>query len=271
MTYEHMRLILPDSCSDLLLYDIAEGVTAFSPLRDAALPMHVVQAHQVHGDRVAVVGSAVLTREDLEGFDALITDVPGVAIGARTADCIPVLMYDPIRRAVAAVHSGWKGTVLKIAAKTLAVMSGEFGTRPADILAVIGPGIGPDSFQVGPEVARAFLDAGFPEAGLPATDSSVPPLCRKNDEQPSSGAQGVKPDKGRPIISDRGPKIPGTMQGGFHIDLWEAVRLTLVRAGVPDSHILTAGIDTYTHPGFFSARREGPSCGRTVNTIMLNP
>ena len=61
------------------------------------------------------------------------------------------------------------------------------------------------------------------------------------------------------------------MQGGFHIDLWEAVRLTLIRAGVPDSHILTAGIDTYTHPGFFSARREGPSCGRTVNTIMLNP
>lgn len=248
MTYEHMRLILPDSCSDLLLYDIAEGVTAFSPLRDAALPMHVVQAHQVHGDRVAVVGSAALTREDLEGFDALITDVPGVAIGARTADCIPVLMYDPIRRAVAAVHSGWKGTVLKIAAKTLSAMSSEFGTRPADILAVIGPGIGPDSFQVGPEVARAFLDAGFPEAGLSGIYSSD-----------------------RPIISDRGPRIPGTMQGGLHIDLWEAVRLTLIRAGVPDSHILTAGIDTYTHPGFFSARREGPSCGRTVNTIMLNP
>ena len=248
MTYEHMRLILPDSCSDPLLYDIAEGVTAFSPLRDAALPMHVVQAHQVHGDRVAVVGSAALTREDLEGFDALITDVPGVAIGARTADCIPVLMYDPVHRAVAAVHSGWKGTVLKIAAKTLSAMSSEFGTRPADILAVIGPGIGPDSFQVGPEVARVFLDAGFPEAGLSGIYSSD-----------------------RPIISDRGPRIPGTMQGGLHIDLWEAVRLTLVRAGVPDSHILTAGIDTYTHPDFFSARREGPSCGRTVNTIMLNP
>ena len=138
MTYEHMRLILPDSCSNLLLYDIAEGVTAFSPLKDAALPMHVVQAHQVHGDRVAVVRSAALTREDLDGFDALITDVPGVAVGARTADCIPVLMYDPVHRAVAAVHSGWKGTVLKIAAKTLAAMSGEFGTRPADILAVIG-------------------------------------------------------------------------------------------------------------------------------------
>ena len=205
--------IKSNSLSGFLRYGISPDVTAFSPLRDAVLPMPVVQAHQVHGD-----------------------------------DCIPVLMYDPVHRAVAAVHSGWKGTVLKIAAKTLAAMSGEFGTRSADILAVIGPGIGPDSFQVGPEVVRAFLDAGFPEAGLPETYSSD-----------------------RPVISDRGPKIPGTMQGGLHIDLWEAVRLTLIRAGVPDSHILTAGIDTYTHPGFFSARREGPSCRRTVNTIMLNP
>ena len=263
--------IKSNSLSGFLRYGISPDVTAFSPLRDAVLPMPVVQAHQVHGDRVAVVRSAALTREDLEGFDALITDVPGLAVGARTADCIPVLMYDPVHRAVAAVHSGWKGTVLKIAAKTLAAMSGESGTRSADILAVIGPGIGPDSFQVGPEVVRAFLDAGFPEAGLLGTDSSGSPLCRKNDEQPSSGAQAVMPGMGRPVISDRGPKIPGTMQGGLHIDLWEAVRLTLIRAGVPDSHILTVGIDTYTHPGFFSARREGPSCGRTVNTIMLNP
>ena len=107
------------------------------------LPMRVVQAHQVHGDRVAVVTSAGTTREELEGYDALVTDVPGVAIGARTADCIPVLMYDPVRRVVAAVHSGWKGTVLKIAAKVLAVMASKYGTRAADIIAVIGPGIGP--------------------------------------------------------------------------------------------------------------------------------
>ena len=258
--------IKSNSLSGFLRYGISPDVTAFSPLRDAVLPMPVVQAHQVHGDRVAVVRSAALTREDLEGFDALITDVPGLAVGARTADCIPVLMYDPVHRAVAAVHSGWKGTVLKIAAKTLAAMSGEFGTRSADILAVIGPGIGPDSFQVGPEVVRAFLDAGFPEAQV------GPEVVRAFLDAgfPEAGLLGTD-SSDRPVISDRGPKIPGTMQGGLHIDLWEAVRLTLIRAGVPDSHILTAGIDTYTHPGFFSARREGPSCGRTVNTIMLNP
>ena len=166
-----MRQIFPSGSDGLLKYDIAPEVTAFSPLRDAVLPMRVVQAHQVHGDRVAVVTSAGTTREELKGYDALVTDVPGVAIGARTADCIPVLMYDPVRRVVAAVHSGWKGTVLKIAAKVLAVMASKYGTRAADIISVIGPGIGPDSFQVGPEVAEAFLSAGFPETwSRPDTD-----------------------------------------------------------------------------------------------------
>ena len=302
-----MRQILTENHDGLLIYDIAPEVTAFSPLRDAVLPMRVVQAHQVHGDRVAVVTSARTTREELEGYDALVTDVPGVAIGARTADCIPVLMYDPVRRVVAAVHSGWKGTVLKIAAKVLAVMASKYGTRAADILAVIGPGIGPDSFQVGPEVTEAFLAAGFPETwsrpSLPikhSTDGSektgTVTCSHSSTTQPHTGEDasftqhssglvhnspleitGSSTDSS-PIdnhtirlITDRGPRIPGSMSGGLHIDLPQAVRLTLIRAGVHDPNILISGIDTYTHPGFFSARREGPSCGRTVNTIMLNP
>ena len=302
-----MRQILTDNHNGLLRYEIAPEVTAFSPLRDAVLPMRVVQAHQVHGDRVAVVTSADTTREELEGYDALVTDVPGVAIGARTADCIPVLMYDPVHRAVAAVHSGWKGTVLKIAAKALSVMASKYGTRAADILAVIGPGIGPDSFQVGPEVTEAFLAAGFPETwsrpSLPikhSTDGSektgTVTCSHSSTTQPHTGEDasftqhssglvhnspleitGGSTDSS-PIdnhtirlITDRGPRIPGSMSGGLHIDLPQAVRLTLIRAGVHDADILISGIDTYTHPGFFSARREGPSCGRTVNTIMLNP
>ena len=281
-----MRQIFTNGPDGLLKYDIAHEVTAFSPLRDAVLPMRVVQAHQVHGDRVAVVTSACTTREELEGYDALVTDVPGVAIGARTADCIPVLMYDPVHRAVAAVHSGWKGTVLKIAAKTLAVMASKYGTRAADIIAVIGPGIGPDSFQVGPEVAEAFLAAGFPETWYPSKKHSADD-SEKTGTVTCSHSSGLVHNfplvitgstESSPIdnhtirlITDRGPRIPGSMSGGLHIDLPQAVRLTLIRAGVHDPNILISGIDTYTHPGFFSARREGPSCGRTVNTIMLNP
>ena len=301
-----MRQILTENHNGLLRYEIAPEVTAFSPLRNAVLPTRVVQAHQVHGDRVAVVTSAGTTREELEGYDALVTDVPGVAIGARTADCIPVLMYDTVRRVVAAVHSGWKGTVLKIAAKALAVMASKYGTQPKDILAVIGPGIGPDSFQVGPEVAEAFLAAGFPETwsrpSLPikhSTDESekteTVTCSHSSTTQPHTGEDApftqhssglvhnfplviTGSTESSPIdnhtirlITDRGPRIPGSMSGGLHIDLPQTVRLTLIRAGVHDPNILISGIDTYTHPGFFSARREGPSCGRTVNTIMLNP
>ena len=215
-------------------------------------------------------------------------------------------MYDPVRRVVAAVHSGWKGTVLKIAAKALAVMASKYGTQPKDILAVIGPGIGPDSFQVGPEVAEAFLSAGFPETwsrpSLPikhSTDGSektgTVTCSHSSTTQPHTGEDAsftqhssglvhnfplviTGSTESSPIdnhtirlITDRGPRIPGSMSGGLHIDLPQAVRLTLIRAGVHDPNILISGIDTYTHPGFFSARREGPSCGRTVNTIMLNP
>lgn len=232
-----IRQIPPGNGCRLLEYDIAKGVEAFSPLRDAVLPYPVLQAHQVHGDRIEVIRSYGTTREDLQGVDGLITDLPGLAIAARTADCIPVLMYDPVRKVIAAIHSGWKGTVKMISAKAVRIMKETFGSNPADLLAVIGPGIGPDSFQVGPEVAQAFSRAGFPM------------------------------DR---ILSDRGPRIEGTMQGGLHIDLWEANSWILVRSGLSRDNILVAGIDTYTCPDFFSARREGPTCGRIISTIRLN-
>lgn len=222
-------------------YDLGPGVVAYSPFRDFTAPAPVVQMHQVHGDRIAVVDRPGLTRQQLDGYDALITAIPGVAIGARTADCVPVLLFDRINKVVAAVHSGWKGTVLRISARTLERMRLEFGTLPGNVLAVIGPSIGPDSFQVGPEVVGQFAAAGF---------ASDPYDCDS-------------------IVRDCGPKVPGTMRGGLHIDLWAANRTVLEQAGVPASNITLAGIDTYSDVRFFSARREGPSCGRTVNCISL--
>ena len=150
---------------NLLRYNPGTGAEAFTTRRDSVLPYPVIQGHQVHGDRIAVIDRPDLTREDLEGYDAFICALPGVAVGVRTADCVPVLLYDPVRRVVAAVHSGWKGTVLKIAQKTILLMEKDFGCSPADLRAVIGPAIGPDSFQVGPEV-WGFL-GGLYEAILP--------------------------------------------------------------------------------------------------------
>ena len=129
-------------------YIIADNVTAFSTERDEELPFYVVQPHQVHGCEIREVLRADTTRDELEGVDALVTDVPGVAISVRTADCIPVLLYDPVHKAVAAVHDGWRGTVQRLSQKVISFMHERYGTCAADVFAVIGPGIGPDSFQV---------------------------------------------------------------------------------------------------------------------------
>ena len=222
----------------LFRYTIADGVEAFSTERDAELPYYVVQPHQVHGCEIREVLRADTTRDELEGVDALVTNLPGVAISVRTADCIPVLMYDPVHKAVAAVHDGWRGTVQRLSQKVIAEMRHRYGTNPADLKAVIGPGIGPDSFQVGQEVVDEFAAAGFPMAE---------------------------------ILSDRGPKAPTAsdpMAGGLHIDLWRANEWLLQEAGVSD--IQVAGICTYkNNDRYFSARREGTKCGRIINCIKL--
>ena len=100
-------------------------------------------------------------KELLEGVDAVITNLPEVCVCISTADCIPVLCYDVRNKAVAAVHAGWRGTVVRIVEKTLQQMRSAYGTRMQDVVAVIGPGISLQSFEVGDEVYQTFKDAGF--------------------------------------------------------------------------------------------------------------
>jgi YfiH family protein len=87
--------------------------------------------------------------------DGLITDRPGVALFQRFADCVPILLYDPARHALGMVHAGWRGTVNKAAASPVKAMAEAYGARPADLIAGIGPSIGPDHYEVGPEVVAA--------------------------------------------------------------------------------------------------------------------
>jgi hypothetical protein len=199
--------------------------TAFTAGRDCPLPCPVVQAHQVHGTRVAVVLDGNTSRDELEGYDALTTNVRGVTIGVRTADCVPILLHDPVRHAVAAVHSGWRGTVADILGHTIATMRDIWQTDARDLVAVIGPSISRQSFQVGQEVADAFARQGFPMQA---------------------------------ILTDEGPRQECTMHGGLHIDLWEACRWLLVRAGMDEGRIHVTGQCTYLQSDlFYSARREG--------------
>lgn len=107
-----------------------------------------------HGDEVLEVTQG---GSDLPLADALITRTPGLALGVTSADCLPIYLYDPVARAVGLVHAGWRGTALGIAGKTVQALAATYGSRPADLYALIGPGIGPCCFEVKADVAEPLL------------------------------------------------------------------------------------------------------------------
>ena len=155
----------------------------------------MVCGEQVHGGNVAVV-----TRQDagrgatdfasaLPGVDALVTETPGVLLALFFADCVPVLLADPVRRVVAFAHAGWRGLVTGVIANTVTTMGTHFGCNPSDLIAAIGPCIGPEMFEVGQEVAVHFPNEtiapahpeGKPHIDLPSAtlrlllEAGVPP------------------------------------------------------------------------------------------------
>jgi polyphenol oxidase len=113
---------------------------------------------QIHSDKVLIADRSGSAGEG----DGLISNQPGITLSVRTADCLPILMADTRNRAVAAVHAGWRGTILEIVPKTLQAMADHFGTRPDDLVIAVGSGIGACCFEVGPEVAIQFAKL-FPE------------------------------------------------------------------------------------------------------------
>ena len=220
-----------------MIYEIHPDVCAGTVGRDEALPCTILQMHQVHDVKVAIVDRADITQDELDGYDAMMTNLQGVAIGVRTADCIPILLYDPVKKAAAAVHSGWRGTVAKILRNIIRNMSSTYGTKPSDLLAVIGPGICMDCFQVGEDVALKFKEAGF--------DLNS-------------------------VWSFRGPKMENNMDGGHHIDLKQACRQTLVECGLKGENIQISDLCTYEDNYLlYSARKESIECGRNITYIKI--
>lgn len=118
------------------------------PVESLGLPR---QTHTDHIEWLTQAGRPADT-------DAVITDVPGLCLAVKTADCIPVLLYDSRQRRVAAIHAGWRGTVQRIVPKTIQRME----ARGEDLHAIIGPGISQAAYEVGDEVYEAFRQAGFP-------------------------------------------------------------------------------------------------------------
>jgi YfiH family protein len=123
-------------------------------------PGLVITAKQIHSDRVLIANAA--SDGTVGEGDALITSQPGTLVAIRTADCLPILIADPGRSAVAAIHAGWRGTVAHISSLTVEKLSAAFGCRPSGLIAVVGPGIGECCFEVGSDVATQF-ETLFPE------------------------------------------------------------------------------------------------------------
>lgn len=147
--------------NNLIIYKTPSWLTAFTTGRDCgveALGLRLEELalpRQVHSDHVCWMSEAGRP----EATDAVITDKPGLCACVKTADCIPVLLYDTHERIVAAAHAGWRGTVSRIVQKTIRQMQPH---SPADLHAIIGPGISLEWFEVGDEVYEAFRAAGFP-------------------------------------------------------------------------------------------------------------
>lgn len=188
----------------------------------------MVSPKQTHSKNIGIVKS----ENDLfNNTDALITNVPGICIFIRTADCVPILLFDPVNKAAAAIHSGWKSTIQEITKHTIKLMNKEYGTNPGDIIAGIGPSIGPEVYEVGPEVIEKF-DAKF------GKDHIINPIENSN--------------KG-------------------YLNLWKVNKQILINSGVHESNIEIAEICTYSNPElFYSARRDGVKTGRLASGIIIN-
>ncbi len=203
---------------------------------------------QVHSDLIHRVSSGV--REALHG-DASITNVPNVLVSVQTADCVPILLVDPVKRAVAAIHAGWRGTLARIAEKSVGRMIQEFGSNPANLIVAIGPAIGPCCYEVGVELVTKFT-AQFADAAEyfdePRTGDEPNPIQWLN----------MKPPGHQPP-----PK-------NVHLDLRKANVSQLRSTGVRAANIYVSTLCTACHTNMlFSYRKEGANSGRLMAVVGI--
>ena len=147
--------------------DVAENRRLLCMSLNLSDESHLVTPHQTHGTTVLTVDKTFMALDEeqrqqrLEGIDAVITNVPQICIGVSTADCIPIIIYDVVHHAAAAIHAGWRGTVARIVKKAVAALQAAYGSQPFELQAWIGPGISLKNFEVGQEVYDQFAEAGF--------------------------------------------------------------------------------------------------------------
>jgi YfiH family protein len=193
---------------------------------------------QAHGHRVRVVsagdrGRGSLSLADAIGdADALVTAEPGIVLVVMVADCVPIVLFDPVAHVLACVHAGWRGTVARVSEAAVAAMRA-LGASPEAMIAGLGPAISPDRYQVGDDVVRAAKE------GLGSASAEV-----------------IRPD--------------GT--GRWLFDLWAANRIVLGEAGLADDQVHVAAVATGSSgDGLFFSDREARPCGRFAVVARLRP
>jgi len=210
----------------------------------------LIALKQFHSDVIHVFESSP---NDPCSGDASITNCPGLLLAIQTADCVPILLVDPKKRAIAAIHAGWRGTLARIAAKAIGKMQMHYGTKPPDLVAAIGPSIGPCCYEVGTEVATQFLSQ-FPDAPDYFDE------FRTGDEPNPIQWLNMMPPGHQPP-----PK-------GVLLDLRKANRSQLLSAGLRPQNIHVSDLCTACHPDLlFSYRKQGPASGRLMSVIALRP
>lgn len=219
-----------------------------------AAKMPLVTLRQIHSDMVHVIATPPADANNALIGDALATSSRNLLLAIQTADCIPILLVDPRHRAVAAIHAGWRGTLARIASKTLGRMQMEFSTRPADVLAAIGPGIGQSCYEVGPDVVKEFA-AQFPQARS-WFEGPFDALASSEDPNPLPWLTMMPPGHQPPP-----PRC--------HLDLKAANAALLIDAGVSPRNIFTSNLCTSCRTDLlFSYRREGTT-GRMMSVTGI--
>jgi YfiH family protein len=206
-------------------------------LTAAAGASQLVMLTQVHGrDAVVVRDGERLPGGGTRG-DVLVSNRAGVAVGVRSADCVPLLIADSGTGAVAAVHAGWRGTAAGAAAEAVARLGREFGSRPADLVAAVGPSIGPCCYEVGSDVVDAFAAAGHSRSLIDRWFTAR-------------------------------PSVPGSAPLPLRLDLAGANRDQLVLAGVPGDRIYASQLCTAMHLDVLTSYRvEKQRAGRLAAVI----
>jgi YfiH family protein len=213
-----------------------------------ASDLELISLKQIHSDVIHVFDAP---RSEICQGDASVTNRPGLLLGVQTADCVPILLVDPKKRAVAAIHAGWRGTLARIVVKAIGWMQMQFKSKPADLLAAIGPSIGGCCYEVGTEVATQFLSQ-FPEA--PEWFDEF----RTGDEPNPVQWLNMMPPGHQPPPQN------------VLLDLRKANRAQLLAAGIRAPNIFVSDLCTACRRDLlFSYRKEGPASGRLMSVIGI--